>query len=74
MPPTPYKIWEDLTKKLTKHSKFLSKHKFFCKNWATTYLTTFASKSVYSIFVDIFFLKSLTHEKINRTRILLTGN
>ena len=47
---------------------------FLCKNWTTTYLTTTPSKSFYFTFVDIFFLKSLTYEKINRIRIFLTWN
>ena len=44
---------------------------FFCKNRAAT-LTTTPCKLFYIIFVDIFFLKSLTHEKINRIRVFLT--
>ena len=60
--------------RLTKHSKVWSKHtSCFPKNWTTTYLTTFPSKSFYIIFVDIFFLK-LTHEKINRIWIFVTWN
>ena len=39
---------------------------FFCKNWTTTYSITTPSKSFYITFVDIFFLISLTYEKINR--------
>ena len=47
---------------------------FFRKNWTNTYLTTTTSKSFYIIFVDIFFLKSLIHEKVNRIWIFLTWN
>ena len=46
---------------------------FFCENWITTYLTTTPSKT-FHIFVAIFFLKSLTHEKFNRIQIFLTWN
>ena len=60
--------------KAKKPSKFQLKRKFFCKNWTTTYLTTTPSKSFYIMFVNIFFLKSLTHEKFNIIRIFLTWN
>ena len=40
--------------RLTKHSKFRSQNKFFCKNWTTTYATTTPRKSFYITFVNIF--------------------
>ena len=39
-----------------------------------TYLATTPSKSFYIIFADIFFLTSLTHEKINGIGIFPTWN
>ena len=70
MPPTPNKIWEY---KYQQNRKFRSKHKFFFrKSWTTTYLTASPRKSFYIVFVDIFFLKSLTHEKFSRIWIFLT--
>ena len=68
MSSTPNKIWED-NLYLTIHSKFRSQNKFFFfKNLNTTYSSTTPSKSFYITFVDIF---PVTHEKINRIRILL---
>ena len=68
MAPTPNKIWEV---KASKIQQIFVQVFFFCKNRAAT-LTTTPCKLFYIIFVDIFFLKSLTHEKINRIRVFLT--
>ena len=60
--------------KVNKTAIFVQNKRFFRKNWTTTYLTTVPSKSFYIVFGNIFFPKSLTHEKINRIRIFLTWN
>ena len=53
-------------KKKTNKTQESNTSVFFPKTWTTIYLTGSPSKSFYTIFVDIFFLKSLTHEKNNR--------
>ena len=70
VPPTPNKIWQDKGQQNT--ANFGQNLSFFRKNVTRTYLTTTPSKPFYIIFDNIFFLKSLTHEKINRVRIFLT--
>ena len=49
---------------------------FLLQNWTTTYLTATPSKLFNITFIDtfFFFLKSLTHEKVNRIRIFQTWN
>ena len=60
--------------RVTNHSKFRSKHKyFFCKNWTTTYKTTTPSKLFYIILLE-FFSGIISPWKINRIRNFLTWN
>ena len=60
--------------KADKTQQIWSKRKYFLLKLAAAYLTTTPCKSFLYCFCRYFFLKSLTHEKINRIWIFLTWN